>query len=271
MDHKAFLASLSVEQRQHLTTRSDAKGFVHLAGHWGAIAVFTALILWSVPLWQALLVVQGVLLVFLFTLLHEFRYFHFAHHKHTQIPGKDPELDSPKPNTRLQYAVYVSGIPLWINHAKTVLKTARGQMSERYIPAPRRARIIREARLYLIGYALLLGLSIWQASTVLIYIWLLPALLGQPFLRLYLLAEHGRCPLVANMFENTRTTFTSGLIRAVAWNMPYHTEHHTYPSVPFHRLPELHEMIEPHLKVTADGYATFNREYVGEVLEGGAG
>ena len=208
MDHKTFLSSLSVEQRQHLTARSNAKGLAHLAGHWGAIAVCTAAILWPVPLWQAVLIVQGVLLVFLFTLLHEtshktpfardwindtvgqicgfliflpatwFRYFHFAHHKHTQIPGKDPELDSPKPSTALQYAVYVSGIPLWINHVKTVLKTARGQMSERYIPASRRASIVREARFYLVGYAVLLGGSIWAASPVLIYIWLLPALLG---------------------------------------------------------------------------------------------
>ena len=297
MEHKAFLASLTPEQRQHLTARSDAKGLVHLAGHWGAIGVCTTLILWPVPFWQGLLVVQGVLLVFLFTLLHEtshktpfardlvndvvgqvcgfliflpatwFRYFHLAHHKHTQVPGKDPELDSPKPSTRLQYAVYVSGIPLWINHAKTVLKTAQGQMSERYIPAPRRAGIIRESRLYLVGYAVLFGVSLWQGSTALIYVWLLPALLGQPFLRLYLLAEHGRCSLVANMFENTRTTFTSRLVRAVSWNMPYHTEHHTYPSVPFYRLPELHEMIEPHLQVTADGYAAFNQAYVREALE----
>ena len=69
------------------------------------------------------------------------------------------------------------------------------------------------------------------------------------------------------MFENTRTTFTSRAVRALAWNMPYHTEHHTYPSVPFHRLPELHRLIEPHLRVTADGYGAFNKAYVGEVLE----
>ena len=297
MDHKAFLKSLSTEQRQRLTARSDAKGLAHLAGHWGAIAACAWLILWPAPLWQGVLVVQGILLVFLFTLLHEtshktpfardwindavgqvcgfliflpatwFRYFHFAHHKHTQIPGKDPELDSPKPQTKLQYVFYVSGIPLWINHAKTVLKTAQGKMSDRYIPASRRAGIIREARLYLIGYAALLAVSVWQASAVLVYIWLLPAVLGQPSLRLYLLAEHGRCPTVANMFENTRTTFTSRMMRALAWNMPYHTEHHTYPSVPFHRLPELHDLIDPHLEVTADGYAAFNRAYVGEVLD----
>ena len=67
---------------------------------------------------------------------------------------------------------------------------------------------------------------------------MLPVLLGQPALRLYLLAEHGDCPRVANMFENTRTTFTTAMMRFLAWNMPYHVEHHVYPQVPFYRLPD---------------------------------
>ncbi|WP_246694633.1 fatty acid desaturase, partial [Mesorhizobium sp. M2D.F.Ca.ET.147.01.1.1] len=70
-----------------------------------------------------------------------------------------------------------------------------------------------------------------------------PALLGQPFLRLYLMAEHGRCPLVANMLENTRTTLTNWFVHKLAWNMPYHAEHHAYPGVPFHQLPEFHRLI----------------------------
>ena len=86
-------------------------------------------------------------------------------------------------------------------------------------------------------------------------------LLGQPVLRLYLLAEHGRCPFVANMFENTRTTFTNALVRRLAWNMPYHAEHHAWPVVPFHRLPDLHVMTAPHLRVTAPGYAAFTVDY----------
>ena len=31
--------------------------------------------------------------------------------------------------------------------------------------------------------------------------------------------------------------------RFVYWNMNYHVEHHMYPMVPFHRLPDLHEAI----------------------------
>jgi len=81
-------------------------------------------------------------------------------------------------------------------------------------------------------------------------------------LRLYLLAEHGRCAFVANMFENTRTTYTNRIIRFLAWNMPYHVEHHTLPQVPFHKLPELHDLMDGRHVVTSDGYAAFTAEYV---------
>lgn len=297
MDHKAFLTSLSADQRAALIARSNAKGLQHLAGHWGAIALCVCLILVQAPFWPAIMLVQGILLVFLFTLLHEtshktpfdsawintvvghvcgfvlvlpanwFRYFHFAHHRFTQIPTKDPEMDSPKPSTLPQYMWHISGIPIWISHAKTLATNATGRQNADYVPDARRPSVMQESQLYLLGYAVLLGVSIWQSSLVLVYIWLGPLVIGQPFLRLYLLAEHGRCPPVANMFENTRTTFTNRLVRAVAWNMPFHTEHHTYPSVPFYRLPDLHKLTKPHLLVIADGYADFNKDYINETLK----
>jgi len=297
MDHKAFLSTLSPKQRETLTARSDVKGILHLVAHWGAIGLCTSLIVRSVPFWQSVLIVQGVLLVFLFTLLHEtshktpfksgwindvvghvcgfllflpatwFRYFHFAHHRFTQKPGKDPELEAPKPTNWTQYLSHVSGIPVWISHTKTMVRNAIGQQQYAYVPRARRDPVTKEARVYLVGYVVLLGVSVWQSTPVLVFVWLLPVLLGQPFLRLYLLAEHGRCPAVEDMFKNTRTTFTNRLVRAVAWNMPYHTEHHSYPSVPFHKLPELHTLIETHLSVTASSYTAFNKDYISQALD----
>ncbi len=118
------------------------------------------------------------------------------------------------------------------------------------------------ARWMLVGYVLLLVLSLAAGATILLWLWVVPVLLGQPFLRLYLLAEHGLCPFVANMLENTRTTYTTRLVRLLAWNMPYHTEHHTYPTVPFHKLPDLHRLMKDDLRTTANGYTAFNREYL---------
>jgi fatty acid desaturase len=64
------------------------------------------------------------------------------------------------------------------------------------------------------------------------------------------------------MLANTRTTYTTAIVRFLAWTLPYHTEHHVWPAVPFHQLPALHDRLQAHLQVTADGYAAFTRDYL---------
>lgn len=289
-DHKAFLKSLSPERKTALTETSDRAGLLHLAGHAGLILILAALIAARVPFWGLLLPLQGIALIFLFTLEHEcthrtpfrsaalndwvgrvcgfliflpfewFRAFHLAHHRFTNIPGEDPELDASKPATLRDWLVHVSGLPVWRANIALILRLAAGRERARYLSDRALPRMEREARVLLVLYALV-GLSlIW--SSLLLWVWIVPVLLGQPFLRLYLLAEHGDCPFVANMFENTRTTFTNRIVRFLAWNMPYHVEHHVYPAVPFHRLPELHGLMREKLQVTADGYAVFTRDYL---------
>ena len=71
MDHKDFLASLPSETRAALTERSTRAGLWHLALHFGAVLVTATLITLKIPFWPVLLPVQGILIVFLFTLEHE--------------------------------------------------------------------------------------------------------------------------------------------------------------------------------------------------------
>jgi len=292
LDHRALLKSLGNEDRLRLNGKSDRAGLAHLALHWGAIGLVGAAIAARVSGWPALMVVQGILLVFLFTLLHEtshltpfetrwlntvvgavcgflillppnwFRYFHFAHHRYTQDPENDPELAEPKPEGWAQYVRHVSGIPVWRGQVGTILRNAAGGCRDAFVPAARRGTVRAEARLMLGLYGAIAAFGFAFGLDEILWCWIVPLALGQPFLRLYLLAEHGRCPLVANMFENTRTTFTNRLVRLIAWNMPYHAEHHAMPTVPFHRLPELHRMTREHLKETETGYVRFHRKYV---------
>jgi fatty acid desaturase len=294
MDHRAFIAGLDPGRRADLVRRADAPGLRHLALHLGAIVACGGAIAAGVPGWPLLLPVQGVLIVFLFTLEHEcthqtpfarvrigeavghlagfvlllpfiwFRYFHLAHHRHTNLPGLDPELAASKPATGAAWLWHVSGLPYWGAGAALIWRLATGRERPAFLPEGARPRAEAEARLMLGLYALA-GLSLF-ASPVLIWVWILPALIGQPVLRLYLLAEHGDCPEVADMFENTRTTFTTRAMRALAWNMPYHAEHHVMPAVPFHRLPELHAEMRAHLRVTERGYARFTRRYLARRL-----
>jgi fatty acid desaturase len=292
MDHRTIIASLTPEQRDRLTEKSDRAGLAQLAVHWGLIVLLGIAIAVRVPFWWLLLLPQGIFIVFLFTLLHEavhltpfrsawlnalaarvsgflillpsdwFRYFHFAHHRYTQDPENDPELATPKPETLSQYIVHVSGIPVWWSAIKGLFINAADRNRAPYIPPKGYSKVKTEARIMLALYLLLALVSVYFESVLLFWTWVLPALIGEPFLRLYLLAEHGRCPFVANMLENTRTTKTTWLVRKLAWNMPYHAEHHSYPGVPFHRLPEFHAIVESHLKEVEDGYVRFNAKYV---------
>jgi hypothetical protein len=91
-----------------------------------------------------------------------------------------------------------------------------------------------------------------------LYFWFLPALLAQPLLRAILIVEHTGCSQDRNGLTNTRTTLTSLPIRLLMWNMPYHAEHHLYPSIPFHQLPALHMRIRENLTHVAPGYVAAN-------------
>jgi fatty acid desaturase len=289
--HDAVLRGLPPAERQRLTARADGPGLVRIGLHGGSVILLGAAIAAGVPGWWLLLLPQGVLIVFLFCAMHEashrtafatrwlndavaaaagfllilppewFRLFHFAHHRHTQDPAHDPELATPKPETWPGYLRHVSGLPHWRAAVAVLIRNALGRHADPFVPAAARGRITREARVLLALYALLALGSAAAGSALLFWIWVLPMLLGQPFLRLYLLAEHGRCPLVADMFLNSRTTFTTAAVRWLAWNMPFHAEHHAMPSVPFHRLPALHARVAGALGTTERGYLRFTRRY----------
>ena len=55
--------------------------------------------------------------------------------------------------------------------------------------------------------------------------------------------EHLGLPHGDNVLANTRSTRTNALLRWACWQMQYHTAHHAFPGVPFHRLRELNEEI----------------------------
>ena len=278
-----------------LSEPSDAAGLRHLAGH-AALLLGSGALIWlsrgSVWLLVPAMLLHGILLIFLFAPLHEtvhrtafrsvrlndavgwvagallvlppvyFRYFHFAHHRHTQDPARDPELAQAKPTNWWRYLRHLSGLPVWIGNAQAVITHAAGRVPEAFVPKGRQGEIVREARVLLGIYAAVAVGSIALASPAALIYWVIPALLGQPFLRAYLLAEHGACPLVRDMLANTRTTLTNAVVRFLAWNMPYHTEHHVYPAVPFHRLPEAHALLKERLKVVSPGYLAAQREIV---------
>ena len=292
--HREALRLIGDAELAGLKTLSDGRGLKHLAAHTAFLAVSgVAVMSLPGPWWIAAMVVYGVGLVFLFTPLHEsihgtafrtpwlnevvasvagfvialppceFRYFHLAHHRFTQDPENDPELATPKPANFLQYFRYLSGALYWKAQATEIVANAFGRKIGSYVPSSGRPKVIREARIHLAAYGVTAALGVFFKLDVLLWLWVIPAVLGQPFLRAYLLAEHSACPLVADMLANTRTTFTNAAVRFLAWNMPHHTAHHALPSVPFHKLPLLTEMLRARLKSTAATYREAHQQIRG--------
>ena len=293
---------LNREQFTVLTKRSNRKGWLQLAHHSACLsttALFVTVTRDGMVLIPALFL-HGVVLVFLFAALHEtihrtpfksrrlndrlatvcgfllllppqyFRAFHLAHHRHTQNPAQDPELARPKPASIGAYLWYVSGIPYWVERIKTLITHGAGLVNEPFIASHHGSAIVREARIFLSIYALL-GLTsliaeIW--AMVLLLYWIIPALLAQPVLRLFMLAEHSGCPLIPNMLANSRTTHSTWLMRRLSWNMSYHAEHHAYPALPFHTLPQAHRLLRQGISTQASGYLAFHCDFLMTLMKG---
>ena len=292
VSHRNAIAAIDAVELARLKETSDRPALGRLAGHIGLLALTGAGVILAPnwPLWCLAVLVHGIVLVFLFTLEHEaihgtafrspwlnslcaeiggyllilpprrFRYFHFAHHRYTQDAEHDPELATPRPRSLREYIPYLSGLPYWRAQLALLIGNALDHGIEPYVPANGKTKVIAEARATILATLALVALSLWNGWTWPLELWIVPALLGQPFLRAFLLAEHGACPLVEDMLVNSRTTFASAAVRFLAWNMPFHTAHHALPVVPFHRLPALTSILRDRLGCTADGYADAHRQ-----------
>ena len=119
---------------------------------------------------------------------------------------------------------------------------------------------MKEARLYVAFYVVLLLASLALHTTLLLWVWIVPLIVGQLFLRPYLYAEHTGCERTRSAFQNTRTTYTGMVMKWFAWNMPYHVEHHAYPSIPFHALPKLNRIVDDQIVFRGRGYRAVTRE-----------
>eukprot|EP01084_Bolivina_argentea_P117417 208540_1 len=200
-----------------------------------------------------------------------YRYYHWAHHRFTGNKSKDPELystwiDFDIADSLVNYIAYMSGIPFWIDRITCLLRHSTlfilenifgcklnstvqnfllPKELEYYLQTKmRRYNVSLESLLFIVLYLLIL---IFFDVGLLWKYWYLPSLIGQIFLRGYLIAEHRNCKNNTNMFSNSRTTKTFWLEYKLAWMMPWHIEHHSFPYVPFYLLKELHELLVENL------------------------
>ncbi len=277
-----------------LSRKSDAAGLQRLAGHFAAILCAAALVdAAGAALWLKIpaMLLLGFTLATLFAPMHEcvhatpfasrrlnrivgwgtgaavgwnatyYRRFHAWHHRYTQDPDNDPELAIPKPRTRGQYLKRLSGLPYYRMQMATLLRCAAGRIGHLpFIPARGVAEIQRSARLQIALYGAIAIASVALQSWAALTYWLLPMLMAQPLMRVILLAEHTGCAETSDGLTNTRTTLASWPVRFLMWNMPFHAEHHLYPSAPFHALPRAHGLLKARLACVSESYAAAHRD-----------
>jgi fatty acid desaturase len=263
-----------VEMRA-LTQRSDLQGALQMASHLGAIGI--AVVLHAFALGTGWVWITGfalgVLLNFTYAAQHELSHatvfktrklneifgrligfvqifprdfdqvMHFAHHQHTQDWDRDGELVR-APYTLTTYLLWLSGITYWRNRVLGNLRRARGIILEPFIRPEEEAKIIREARLHLLGYAVIALVSVLAGSWVAVTFWLVPMVLTKPVHQLQNTIEHLGLSHESDILENTRSTRANAFVRWLCWQMPYHTAHHTFPAVPFWQLRALNDKIE---------------------------
>ncbi|MEM1163011.1 MAG: fatty acid desaturase [Pseudomonadota bacterium] len=284
-----------------LVQRSDARGAVQAGSHFGAIAL-TGTLLWATwgTWWAApLFVLHGILINFLYAGQHELShgtpfktkwmnvalgrligfllfyprdfdlYQHTAHHKWTQNWSRDGEL-AREPYTLRSYLLWFLGPTYWWSRIARIFRLARGKVIEPYIREDQFTRVIHEARLHLALYAAIAIVSLATQSWAAVILWLGPMLTTKAVHQLQNTIEHLGLSHDDNILENTRSTRTNAVMRWLCWNMQYHTAHHAFPSVPFHRLKELNrEMTEGYgTPPYSMGYIEFQIQIIQKLMGG---
>ena len=259
---------------RELNQRSDLRGAVQLASHLGAIGLTGWALaaswgtVWAVPVFFA----HGVLINFLYAGQHELshatvfktrwlnelfgRIFgfillyprdfdkiqHWAHHQHTQNWEKDGELVR-EPYTLTSYLLWFWGPTYWWSRIRRILRFSLGIVTEPYVRPDEHDTVIREARIHLSLYALIAAASIAAGSWAAVIYWIGPMMLTKFVHQLQNTIEHLGLSHEDDILENTRSTRTNAVMRWLSWQMPYHTAHHAFPSVPFWKLKALDQEI----------------------------
>jgi fatty acid desaturase len=232
-----LLAVIFIGSRQHalLILGHDASHYRILPTRWQNDLVSNIFLMWPT-----------------FASVESFRKFHGTHHQYTNLSNDgnrhiwythdaagDLAPDWQFPKTRvglalvlLRRAAFLTGI-FWI---------VRGLVGSSIVPSPRWMVAARLA-----FYGSIAGALTWFGGwyAFLLY-WIVPFCtwhIAAQYARL--ICEHSAVESEEEEYAITRTTIPTSLesVFILPCNVGYHLEHHWYPSVPFYRLPELHQAL----------------------------
>ena len=280
---------ISRPKLRQLMKRTDRHAWMYLLRHFAIIFATGYLVYLCIDTWLFIpsMFIHGIGIVHLFSPQHEFahrtafrtrwlndffgwifgvaimlpnvyfRWEHTAHHSFTQQERRDPQLIR-APRTVFEYVFYLSSLPYWWGFLRAFVRHLFAVVSaeeKRFLPKTERWKVVAEAWAMLAIYLAVVFYVIVTDSMAPLYYWLIPRVLAEPYMRFVRMTEHvGRPVNNSNLLENTRTTTVGPLARALAWNMPFHAEHHLSPAVPFHALPDFCDEINQHHIKASNGY-----------------
>ncbi len=186
-----------------------------------------------------------------FMTLHEayyWRWSHTRHHTDTLLVGRDPEIAVMAPpdikKIFLDFFFLQSGWTL----LKTIFRNATGKVAgdgAHFIPEGERAKVVRLSRLYVLIFVAIIAACVVFQTILPAVLLVTPRFWGGFVAQTFNITQHaGLRENIRDHRQNTRTFHANPVYRFLYMNMNYHIEHHMFPMVPFHRLPELHRLIE---------------------------
>jgi MocE subfamily Rieske [2Fe-2S] domain protein len=222
------------------------------------------------------------------------RWSHTRHHSDTIIVGRDPEIAAPRPPNLLamvlacfnfqavpSYWKRIRGYFRRRHRTETghlgleayfwhILLHSFGQLSpeeKTYIPESEYGKVFVKARIHLLIYLGIIGLSIYSRSILPLMFVGLPSIYGAWLMPIYGLTQHaGLAENVLDHRLNCRTVYMNRLNRFIYWNMNYHVEHHMFPLVPYHNLPKLHQAVKADMPQPYNGLIEAWREIIPTVV-----
>ncbi|GAF02700.1 NADH:ubiquinone reductase (Na(+)-transporting) subunit F [Saccharicrinis fermentans] len=199
------------------------------------------------------------------------RYSHTRHHSDTLVRGRDPEISVPRPPDILGIILNFWGLKAMPSEMRKIWIHASGKIDKEvatYLPEYEHEKVILKARIYLAIYLVVILMSIFLATPLPIMFIGLPVIFGSWLMPVYGLTQHaGLSENVLDHRLNCRTVYMNRIHRFLYWNMNYHIEHHMFPLVPYHALPQLHALIKYDCPPAYNGIIETFKEIVPAVLK----
>ncbi len=198
------------------------------------------------------------------------RWSHTRHHSDTIIVGRDPEIAVPRPTHLDKVILNFFNVGAFQKYWREVWMHCTGRFTPEeltFLPEFAHAGVILRARIYIAIYAAVIGLALYTGSILPLMFIGLPTFYGAWLMVVYGYTQHaGLAENVLDHRLNCRTVYMNGLNRYLYWNMNYHVEHHMFPLVPYHALPQLHALIKADTPTPYNGLLEAYREIIPALL-----